>query len=247
MMAGKTMSDFIRVMNSLNLKKSARFWHTGKLRDMRRLKNSGLPTYEEYSCTYLQFNPNNPDLKNYLQKYEGFCVRAIPTAQGLKKGLTRKPKFPVFDFQECRDFLEQVISSENQELYDILLTEWQPQIYGGVLRNGFERGRAVCGTTKGRFIEGEIAEGLDKLTAGETETKAYFFIDRANLGRFQDIAEWIVREEAAKNALWKAFEHTYSEDEGSHSILPGYLEFVVTQKGDVKFLDFKKNPAYLKG
>ena len=141
------------------------------------------------------FNERNKDLMKFFARYKGFTVRAIPLPH--KKDLSRKPRTGLCSFKECKDFLEQNIRG-NEENYRVVLSEWEPERYGGVLISGIENGR---------FIIGEIGKGLENLCFGYEIPLAGFKIDRGGIGHINNKTSWEFRDSKAKAILWKAFNY----------------------------------------
>lgn len=109
--------------------------HTEKLEDLRRLRFSGLPQFDLFQCTYLDFNRGNEELMEFIEKYlelgQGFCVRALPTEEGASRGLTRKHKLGFMDFKFMKCSLAGYIQRD-RELFDVGLSNWEPAEYGGI-------------------------------------------------------------------------------------------------------------------
>lgn len=223
------MSDWEKSLRKVGREDLANKIHTEKSEDMKRLKNSGLPQFEYFETPYLYFRENNKSLMNFIDKHleqgKGFCIRALPTEEGIKKGLTRRPTMGYFNYEEMNNFLEEV-TEDKTEYWKVGLSDWEPGKYGGVV------------VVKNFAALGEIARELDKLTGGLENPLAGF-----ELGISQ-IAKWYVeKDKDAKEKLWEAFQ-IVRENPKINKI--GYFEFVTTEKnGNIKFLDYKINASYL--
>jgi len=203
-----------------------------KQEDARNLEKSGLPIYDSFRCLYIEFTETNKLLSEFIARYNGFVVRALPLPH--RKDLQRKPKIGLCSFRECREFLKRAVEGNEQD-YSVLISEWGPQDYGGILISG------------DRYIFGEIGRGLDTLSFGHETPLASFEIDRAKVGHLENKTEWKCKEDKrAKNFLWKAL---YYIKKGSDNFDPyfirGYFEFVVTETEKIRFVDFKDNERYL--
>ncbi|MFA7708081.1 MAG: hypothetical protein WCX73_03965 [Candidatus Pacearchaeota archaeon] len=243
-MAGKTISDWGKSMKETGLnvlKQTADRFHTIKQEDVERLKKSGLPQYDWFVLPYRDFSQKNNNLTSWMNKYtqkgEGFCIRAIPTEEGIKKGLTRKPKFGYLSFQYCINFLNEKTRDTGKEDWNIIMSNWEEDNYGGVIISG------------DRFVIGEISSNLEKLTSMEQTPLAGFIFDRGGLGYITDKTKWMDNsQEKAKSVLWKTFFNNIKQgdDNFNPSLLKGYFEFVYTKTDKIRFLDFKENEQYIK-
>ena len=224
-MSGKTMSDWISQPEAPRLIKKLA---SDKLEDMDRLRKSDLPQFDYLSLPYNEFSEQNIFLTSFFHKYSqqgySFCVRAIPTDQGLEKGYTRKPMLFIPDFDEAKDFLENIVQKGEERLWNVGISNMASQHYGGVIISSLRRTLA------------EIATRLDKLTAGEETPLATYEKPSTHLrGR------WLKKADPnAEKWLKRAIKMIGSRQ--------GYFEFVVSQiksRKEIKFLDFKTKPEYL--
>ena len=195
-----------------------------------------LPQFDCLVLPYRNFNLQNLELVKFYQEHlakgEGFCVRALPTIEGLEKGFTRKPTLGFLDFEQSKSFLESIIK-DNTNFYDVGLTNWIPQDYGLAIAAGIENGRLILG---------EIARDLQKLTAGKENPLASVCIDRGGLGHLEDKTFWKLGDKNTLEGgfLWSAINNYVlaGKDRFDLSFWPGYYEAVVTKKGKIKFVDY---------
>nr|MCK4930057.1 hypothetical protein [Nanoarchaeota archaeon] len=97
--------------------------HSTKKQDNERLRNSGLPVYEDFKQPYLNFLKNPKKLIKFLQAHGTVCVRALPRTSKLP----RRYKLGVRSLEQATEFLSS--SVQDPEIYDILVGEQQPQKY----------------------------------------------------------------------------------------------------------------------
>ncbi|OGJ20410.1 hypothetical protein A3K73_00155 [Candidatus Pacearchaeota archaeon RBG_13_36_9] len=232
-MAGKTISDWI--VEARKRKVDLENFDSDKKEDMLRLKKYELPQFHYLELPYSEFSEDNPKLKDFFSRYKGVCIRAIPNQGGKIKGFTRKYKMGRLSYKKCRKFLDGVIR-ENVKDYDIVMNDWEPNIYGFVLISG------------PRHVFGEIGKNLETLSHGDETPLATFDIDRRKIGHLENKITWLNKEdEEAAKYLLKALNHIKAPwDNFDPVFLRGYFEGVVTKTG-IKFLDYKTNQAYTKG
>jgi len=247
---GKTISDFIKSAEQSSIKELqdwAKRIHTDKMSDLERLGTLDLPQYALFNLAYTDFNKNNRDLTDFFNRciFDNmkFVVRAIPTNEGKKHGYTRNPRIGLKDFEESDQFLKSVIKSGEENLWGVGITSISPQIYGGVIISGIKDDSGCR-----RFVYGELSEHLDKLTAGEEDPLASFLLDRGGLGHIENKTKWLLEKDLlAKQLLWKCFRTYIARGESFNPLIwEGYFEFVVTEKREFKFVDYKDNEEYLK-
>jgi len=215
------MSKWISALDKVD-KTLARRLKTQKLEDYERLKATGLPIFADFSCPYLEFTRQNQDLLDFLEKYQGFIIRAIPNKKG-----NRKHKIGVKTYEDCLSFLKQATQSPD---YTILLTEHEPTCKSGIvfldLITRIEVGNMSLSSLehgKGKPFQGRFyhPSPSEFRTLGfNTQNKRHNKLEMQNL-------MLKALNEIARSQLEK-----------------GYLEFVVTKKGKIRFLDYKINPAY---
>lgn len=242
---GRTIQDWVlaaRSTKGVALSKWADSIETTKREDLERLKTSGLSQSPLITMPFQDFKYENPQVAEFYEKSladkRTFCARAMPNAEGLKRGLKRQPKRGLVSFRECLDFLQGFIG-KNSDFYDAGISSHFVNLYGGVI---------ISGAMGGRLVYGEISKNLDKLTSGEEEPIAGFTFDRAKLGHVENKVIWhIERGKRAKAFLWKTFCRyiLLGEDRFNPIIWSGYFEFVLSRKGEAEFLDYKFREAYL--
>lgn len=203
-----------------------------KVEDTRKLELLDIPIDLNYACPYSEFTKENKALTSFMKKYRYFCVRAIPIPS--RKDLPRKPKLDLRSFEECKSFIDEAVKCHENE-YNVIISEFSPQIYGGTL------------ISASRYVRGEIGKSLADLCLCKEVPLASFEIDRGKTGHITDKTDWKLQtDKRAKQALWKALMHiTLKHDMFDPIMLRGYFEFVVKENLDIRFVDFKDNEAYL--
>lgn len=233
-MAGKTISDWIIEAKRRN--KDLEKFHTEKKEDLQRLEEArdALPQFHSITLPYSEFKRSNERLMEFISKYKGFCVRALPNERGKERGFARRNKRGYLSFEECKKFLSEIIQ-KNKEDYDVGISDWEPSKFGFIL---------ISGT---RNIYGEIGNDLEALSHGTEEVLASFAIDKAKIGHLENKTTWgIEKNKEAKKYLLKALSYIKAPFDNFNPIfLPGYFEGTILESGDVRFLDYKINKAYL--
>ena len=231
----KTISDYVVKLRSLGLEKQAENFHTEKIKDMERLRKSGLPQFNWLKLPYSEFNIQNTELIDFLSKYNGFVIRALPTEQGYKKGFTRRSKRGFFSFEDCKDFLTSIIKT-NRNYYDVGITNWEPTKCGGII------------ISKAENLRAEFDIELDQLEHGETIPFISFLIDFTKLGHISDKTTHYLKQTFKNEKLSRKVLDclTLNKDSFNPLFKRGYFEFVITKTNKIRFLDYKVNPMYLK-
>jgi len=207
-----------------------------KEEDIRKLESLGLPIETSYSCPYGAFDNSNELLARFMANKNLFCVRAIPIKS--KKDLPRKPKLGLRNFEECRSFLEEAVRGHEEE-YSVLISEFSAQIYGGIIISSMP------------IIRGEIGKSLVELSHSRENAIVGFELNKMLIGHMNDKISWRLDEKnkdvkKAQDYLIRALMHLrIGDDSFDPFFLRGYFEFVVKEKGDIKFVDYKDNEAYL--
>jgi hypothetical protein len=205
-MAGKTMSDWVAQKNATP---SVIALDSNKIEDMKRLQRSDLPQFDSLQLPYRDFRLNNPELTKFfddhLKQGYTFCVRALPTEAGKRKGYTRKPKLYIPNIEKAQSFLESTILSEEKALWNVGISNMAIQPYGGTI------------ISSPRRLLAEIGRELDKLTAGEEiPLTTYERRDRGPRGKWHRIED-----KTASRWLARAVDTIGTRI--------GYFEFVITQ------------------
>ncbi len=233
---GGTVSDWIIEMENAGLDKIATLFHSEKLQDYKRLKESGLPTFDDFIIPYNQFDKGNKTLKDFLSKYEGFVIRAIPNT----KELPRKYKIGVYSFDDCLDFLTKNVQREHKEKYSVLLTDHEPTTWAGII------------ISKPQDVLIEVAQsGLDELSHGQVTPSGGYFA-KHGCNHFRSM-RYNTEDVQQKILMWRAMQYLRKDLQSDSDLFPniafkkGYFEFVTTERNDrIKFLDYKVNEMYLK-
>jgi hypothetical protein len=227
---GKTISDYIIALKEKGLENLACGLHTTKLEDYERLKNSGLPVYADISFKATDFSLDNKKLASFLSKYKEVTIRALPKTPDLP----RRYKICAKNYKECMDFLEQEVPENKKEDYKILLTEYQPSNSSGIII--LRKDTAIV----------EIAEaGLDAFSHDEALCHTGIF-GISEYHKFRKIKIKSPKKGRIKNKIKNAMYASLNCI--TKAQLPqaeGYFEFLITQKQEIKFLDYKTSQAYL--
>ncbi|MBR9691843.1 hypothetical protein GOV06_03570, partial [Candidatus Woesearchaeota archaeon] len=115
-----TISDWIIEMEKRGFSETAKEFHSDKLTDYQRLKNSGLPIFDDFRTPYSRFCKHNPELMDFLAKYPSFCIRALPN----NPDLPRRFELGVKSFEDCKKFLDETLDPELGDRYDVLISEY---------------------------------------------------------------------------------------------------------------------------
>lgn len=234
-MAG-TFSDWIIKMQEAGFHDLAMEFHSEKFQDYKRLKESGLPIFDDFIVLFNQFKKENENLREFLSKYKGFVIRAIPNT----RELPRRYKIGVSDFDGCQKFLEQTILPQHKEKYSILLTEHEPTDWAGII------------ISRQNNVLIEVAQsGLDELSGGKVIPSGGYFAYH-DFKPFQSM-KYNTENIKEMELMWGALQYLRKDLSSDLNLLPninfikGYFEFVKTKKTNkIKFLDFKINKSYLK-
>jgi len=231
-----TISDWIITMEKTGLEESAKAFDSDKLQDYERLKQSGLPTFDDFIVPFGKFQRGNKDLEEFLAKYSGFVIRAIPNT----KELPRRYKIGVYNFEDCQRFLEEHVQRENQDRYSVFLTEHEPTDWAGII------------ISRSKDVLIEVAQsGLDELSHGLVIPTGGHFVQHGQ-NHFRSM-RYNTENVQERELMWRVLQYLRRDLPTDSDLFPnvdfmkGYFEFVKTQKTDkIKFLDFKINEAYLK-
>jgi len=225
---GQTISDWIIASKGEGLEGLV----SNKLEDYRRLKNSGLPIFDNLIISYKSFKKSNAQLKEFLSNYDSFTVRAIPETEDLP----RRYKIGVHSFKECKNFLEQVIKKGNGDIYSVFLTVYEPNIKSGII------------ISKKDEVIVEVSDYvLDKFSHGEDPSSSCT-IGLTALGGISSKATWWKKGSPKdEEIIKKALEYiTLGRSRSDFLFMKGYFEFIVTETNEIKFLDFKTAKGYLR-
>jgi hypothetical protein len=229
---GKTISDLIIRLRETGFNEEAAAWRTDKLEDYQRLKDSGLPRFQDIQIPYNQFNNKNKSLLDFLLKYEQYVVRAIPNTMEFP----RRYKIGVKSLQECQNFLKEVIEPKNTSIYTIFLSENEPIEWGGTIISSeyeaFPGQYGVC-IEMARANQDAVSHGEVKVIHGR-------------LGFLPDCPctmYYTTEKPYERELMWRVLSKIRL---GSDFVfMRGYFEFAVTQKGKIVFFDYKINKNYL--
>ena len=230
-MPRKTMSDLIRIAEEKGI--NMQEFYSNKEEDLKNLAKSGLPTNENFYLKPEEFLRENQRLQDYFERHlkekSLFCVRVLPTEQGLKKGYTRKPRLGIRYFAEAKKHVVDTITQGEEDLWTIAITPMSfEELYGGVFAIGE------------RYIQAEIGKSLEQLTSGEIDPLVSLIIDttqppgeRINICKNES--------KPAETFLIEAISIAISRN------LKGYFEFVIQKKikNEIIFVDYKDKKTAL--
>ena len=234
-MAG-TISDWIIELEKAGLKNLAKKLHSEKLTDYKRLKESGLPIFYDFEVPYINFNDKNIELLLFLSKFPEFVIRAIPKT----KDLPRRYKIGVKTFGDCVSFLDSVVDQNNKEIYSVLITDYEPSKFGGVI------------ISRKNDLIIEIGENcnVDDLAHGKITPVGGIYKEHS-FNHFKSM-KYNTENETHRKLMWRVLDFLRNEVVSDSEINTGieftlgYFEFVITVSDKVKFLDYKLNEMYLK-
>ena len=230
------ISSWIIQAQKYGLSHIAESLHSTKLEDYERLKRSNLPIFADFSCHVNNFDEQNKELCFFLDKYDQFIVRALPNT----RNLPRRHKLGVKSFNECRQFLNEVIGKDDEEKYSVLMTENEEPKWVG----------AIIVRDEGALIEVGKSKNLNDVVHGHINP---------HLGRFAyhgfnhyRSMRYATRNFDAREVMWRALNFLRYDFISDSDLFPeisfrkGYFEFVLTEKTNkIKFLDYKVNEGYL--
>jgi len=225
---GLTISDWIIGLEERGHALASEL-HSVKEIDYLRLKLSGLPIYKDFSLSYLRFIEKPRDLISFLNRYEMFVVRALPSTSNLP----RRYKKGVKDYRQASEFLNSVINPRKKDLYTILITEQEPQKFAGL----------IALRPDSAIIEVGMS-GLDNFSHGLGKRWVGCF-DNEGINKFRareyKTSYKIPINEKIKEIMNKALIYI-KRSKRIHN--QGYFEFIVTKDDEIKFVDYKINKAY---
>jgi hypothetical protein len=218
-MKGKTMSDLEKLAREKKIP-GILGKVTLKQDKMRILLESRLPQFGGIILPYSEFNRDNNELIKFMEEHrelrDGFCVRALPNLDGIDLGFTRRFKYGFLSFKDCKCFLSGAIK-DKKDCYDVGLTSWLPNLYGGVIVSGKEQ------------VVGELGRKVNKITAGEETPLASLVIDKER-------GEQWYKEDEGKDCLCNALSIINRTFESIWD--KGYFEFVAITSEDIRFIDY---------
>ena len=233
-----TISDWIiRMRKTPGLNTLADALHSDKRTDYQRLRESGLPTFADYTTPLGSFHSKNTHLKHFLAAHDAFIIRALPHTSELPRRYT----IGVRSLDECQAFLEETVTPGTEQHYSILLTAYEPPRWSGI----------IVSRDEDTLIE--IAEaGLDELSHGKvTPVGGHYGFHGFNHFRSmrfntEDPEEQAVMKLALAYIQRRVYSPVYADAFPKIDFQRGYFEFVVTEGTNrIRFLDYKVNESYL--
>ncbi len=230
---GGTISDWIIELKEYNSELADDF-HTIKLEDNERLKQSGLPIFNDLRLPYSSFIKDNKKLMSFLFRYDAFCIRALPRTSDLPR---KYDKDNICTFEDCLDFLlNKGVKKGRENDYDVLISGYEISLKSGII------------LSRDRYVNVEIGDcECDELSHGHDPCLSAI-IDFRGIGHITDKTKWkIDGDYMSKQFMFNALRYIeLSRDSFNPLYKKGYFEFVLTTSNKIKFLDYKINEAYLK-
>ena len=189
-------------------------FYSSKSKDNQRLRESGLPAWDEIEFPYRDFNENNPALMEFFSKYNQFLIRALPNASGLNKF----SDIGIFK-EQCFEFLRKGIRPKDIDHYSIILTQWEPTEFGGII------------VSKPGEVTIEMDRDLDKLEHCQVIPMMAGHSNGLSM-------KYTTKDTELRQLMWNVVRYVRG--------LEGYFEFVITKRGRrIKFIDYKISRGYL--
>jgi hypothetical protein len=218
-------------------------FYTLKLDDIKRLKESRLPMCEIYIIPYSDFINLPSHAEDFLNKYAEVVILAIPDTPLLP----RAHKMGISSYDECKNFLIQEGTEQNKNHYSVVLINPEGKN---------KQGGIIISRDTSLLIE--IVEGkVEDLSYGAAPSVGYL-IDFTEVGLLENKIIWYKGGSSEDKKLVRDILSclTINPNSFSNSFNPfslrkspfrrGYFEFVITQKNEIKFIDYKENEMYLK-
>ncbi len=201
---------------------------TDKEKNHKNMERACLPVYDAlFNIHYNDFHLDNQKLKEFLDKYNQFFVRAIPD-----KEHTHLPKRPLVggqDWNEIKQFVDKIVKS-NEKHYFVDILEHADDRGGGVIISRQNNLDAELLLKK----EGGLAE---LCYSEETPTLSL----RANLEKYGSLQSRIMywgdeKNTETKNLLHHSLDFLRMGGNKFHPVfMKGYFEFLI--RGDKKGKD----------
>jgi len=188
-----------------------KYIQVNQLRDLKRLNESGLPSYKTLLIDGLEFD--SVKTRNFISKFEMIWCRAINTSA--KK---RYYKLRIKGFDEFSDYLK-TLPCELKDL-SLQVFEYHDDVFGGNIISSEDK----------TIIE--VAHGIQDNVSKSLTPFFHGHLTRTGRLEFNEKDAPIEMKKAALKAL------NYLKRERTH-YLHGYFEFSVSKEGKIYFLDYK--------
>ena len=204
-----------------------------RIKDLQRIVESGLPTYDYYFFSLDQFYLG--EAKFIFAKYEQVVVRAVPQNSNLSRfTLIGKSE------EEVKSILQERILPDKRKDYKIVLNEYDPAEYCGVMIS--QPDQLIIEMVKEPNLE-NLCHG--HVTPWHGEFKSYPF-ERYRKMYYINVEATDVREK-----MWlvvRSICASNESDDCKESNIPdyqprlGYFEFAISQRdGKLRFIDYKRD------
>lgn len=228
----RNMSGWLAALRDEGLSKGRLPLLEDRIGDVRRLMESGLPTYEHSIMPLSRYLSSSAVERLYGKHRNRMVCRVVPLTDSLQRmTLIDTP------LEEARRSLSLAIGPRLRRSFMVILNEYDPASYVGILISAEER----------LLVEVEAAPNLESLAHGQAIPWSAVF----ECGRFFRVRHMryygFVPVEVRK-VMWRAVRLVSEQREGSVGLpnfVPrqGYFEFVLSeQTGALRFIDYKKEP-----
>ncbi|MDD4332589.1 MAG: hypothetical protein PHT51_00565 [Patescibacteria group bacterium] len=223
------INDWAKALEKVNPKLSAALNEDRSI-GIKNLKKLNLPRYKDNHLALTDFLQDpQKGIKNL--KTTTFAFNLIP----LEKNMPRNGGYDK-NIDQIISFVNQRIAKEEQINYDIIISQYFENIYGGNIIVG-EDGKALTAEFK-KGGQSDIARG--KIIPEFSVTR----------DPYTDSFRYSFTDEKLRELIYKSILTVPHEGEGRDmKFIPGYYEFVIIQKDEkspmeVLFIDCKLNPAF---
>jgi len=184
-----------------------------RVRAIKRLINSGLPTYEHH---FLGFDELHK-LPSLYEKFTRIVIRACPQGNLLRHTIIGK---------SLKEAMAELSSIKEKKLYTLIVNEYEPAIFCGVIIS--EEKRLIIEMVKDENLE-MLCHGEVTPYSGEFSIKPPFSYPR--MFYYPSVPGNV------KLLMWNTVKSiSLREDENIFKPRKGYFEFVLTPK--LKFIDY---------
>lgn len=182
-------------------------------KDIERLYSSGLPVYARLIIGGKDYPSKREEIKDFCKKYERTWIKVYNAKE--------KRRYSAMDLRGYEKLIEFIDGLKiNLDSFDIHLSEFQPNKFGGNVLTD-ERGTVI-----------EMIDGHQDIISKSTRPFFHGYISESGTLKFH---ETNIPEEM-RIAAWRTLQ--YLKISG-REFLPGYFEFMVSDKDKIYFFDYK--------
>jgi len=201
-----------------------------RIESLNRLSCSGLPTFEHHHLSFDRFLSDEGNVRKLYGLYQdSVVIRACPTAAGLSRYT-----FIAKDYEQVKSELEKNILSRYRDKYTVILNEYDPAQYCGV----------IISSAEGLCIEMVAEPNLEGLCHGHVTPWSAQFSQRVPY-RFSRMEYCNVGDESIRQVMWSVVKGL-CEKKDTGGVVPlyrprqGYFEFVISARtGCLRFVDYQ--------